>query len=36
MIAEGFHLAEISRVQSFQHGIAKGLGSWHESYAGKL
>ena len=36
MIAEGFCIAKISRVQGFQHGIVEGIGFWHESYAKEL
>ena len=36
MIAEGLHLAEISRVQGFQHEIAEGIRFWHESYTKEL
>ena len=33
---KGLHLAKISRVQGFWHGIAKGLGFWHGSYTKEL
>ena len=36
MIAEGFCIAKISRVQGFQHGIVEGIRFWHESYAKEL